>query len=338
MVQLYAALLSGPLLLGFAAQSAPSAESTTSPQTETPAPPSESESAINYDRNERMLLDVKVNQHTDAIFMVDTGSERTVVSDALAKRLSLPSDGRVTISGVAGTANVATARVDTLGFDKVSISNLVAPILQRDHLGADGLLGVDSLQKKSVLFDFDKRQMHVREPRRALTARASNPDEIVVVGKRLNGRLIFTNATIEGVDVTVVVDSGAQYSIGNPALLARLTSKRKIVDPAFTTLHSVTGQTMTATVARAKRLYIGALLLSEVPVAYASSPAFKTLGLDNKPALLLGMNTMRAFRQVEVDFVNRRVRFVTPGGARLGDERRYADGCGAQCGQAMPAS
>ncbi len=284
---------------------------------QTPAPglpaPDASSSSISYDRADRMLLDVTVNQQEPAIFIVDTGSERTIVSDALVERLGLPADGRATIASVAGRANVATARVSEIGFDKVSVGNLVAPVLKREHMGADGLIGVDSLQQKSVLFDFDKRQMQVPPSKRRVVSASNDPDEIVVTGRNRYGRLIFTNASIDGVKATVVIDSGAEYSIGNPALLARLAKRRKVRDPFTGTLHSVTGQSVNATVVKARRVEIGRLNLQDMPIAYTSAPAFTALELDEEPALLLGMNTMRAFRQIEVDFANRRVRFVTPG-------------------------
>jgi hypothetical protein len=56
-----------------------------------------------------------------------------------------------------------------------------------------------------------------------------------------------------------------------------------------------------------------------MPVAFAEVPPFKKFGLDKKPALLLGMDAMRSFRRVEIDFPNRQVRFLMPRqeGARL---------------------
>ncbi len=319
-----------------AAQIQPPTPSSAAPAPAEPAAAPESSSDISYDRADRMLLNVTVNQQQGATFMVDTGSERTVISDALAERLGIAASGRATIASVAGTASVATARIDQIGFDKVSVDNLVTPVLKREHMGADGLIGVDSLQQKLVLFDFDKREMHIRPSKRRSAERSYDPDEIVVTGKPLHGRLIFADARIDGVRVTVVVDSGAQYSIGNPALLAKLTERRKIKTPIVTTLHSVTGQSVDATLAFAGRVHIGALQLRGMPIAYTGSPAFTALELDDEPALLLGMNTLRAFRQVEVDFANRRVRFVTPGGASRTPDTRYAC-ASAQCGQALPS-
>ena len=47
-------------------------------------------------------------------------------------------------------------------------------------------------------------------------------------------------------------------------------------------------------------------------IAFADASGFKALGLSDRPALLLGMNVMRAFDRVSIDFAQRRVRFTFP--------------------------
>ena len=45
---------------------------------------------------------------------------------------------------------------------------------------------------------------------------------------------------------------------------------------------------------------------------FADAHTFKTLGFDKKPALLLGMNAMKAFKKVSIDFASRKLRVVIP--------------------------
>lgn len=298
----------------------------------------EYQAAIAYDRASRMTVDVSVNNGSAVPFLVDTGSERTVISNKLAAQLGLPSAGPLKISGVAGTLSVPSARISGLDFTNVRVPEFVAPVLDARHMGADGLIGIDSLQDKAVVFDFDNHRMQIKKAKRRSAPTIVKDDEIIVTGSMREGRLIITRAEVEGIAVTVVIDSGSQYSIGNPALLAKLQKRNKMRDPIPTILYSVTGQQLPATVMKAKNVEIGTMSLGDMPVAFADSPAFATLNLDKKPAMLLGMNTLRAFRQVEVDFTNKRVRFITPGGVLRSNETRYALGCvsGAQCGQAVP--
>ncbi len=235
---------------------------------------------------------------------------------------------------------VPAAHVEGLDFTNVRVAEFVAPILDERHMGAEGLIGIDSLQDKAVLFDFDNHRMQIKKAKRRSIPTIVKDNEIIVTGSNREGRLVITRAEVEGVDVTVVIDSGAQYSIGNPALLAKLQKRNKLRDPIATIMYSVTGQQLPATIMKAKHVAIGKMELGDMPIAFADSPAFKSLRLDKKPAMLLGMNTLRAFRQVEVDFTNKRVRFITPGGVLRASETRYALGCDAraQCGQVVPGS
>lgn len=56
-------------------------------------------------------------------------------------------------------------------------------------------------------------------------------------------------------------------------------------------------------------------------MAFADVHPFKKLGLMDRPALLLGMDALRLFERVSVDFPNRRVRLLPPGSAERGGTR-----------------
>jgi hypothetical protein len=61
-----------------------------------------------------------------------------------------------------------------------------------------------------------------------------------------------------------------------------------------------------------KKLTIGEVGLSNLAVVFADAHTFKQLGLDKRPALLLGMNALRAFKKVSIDFANRKLRVMLP--------------------------
>lgn len=295
----------------------------TSPGSDSETEQADSHSDIQYDRSDRMTLSVTVNGRSDAKFLVDTGSERTIVSDELATELDLPRGRSVKISGTVGSAIAPTAHIESLNFTNISIDNLTAPVLKQADMGAEGLIGIDSLQKKLIIFDFENDRMEIKANKRRAVRSVVTDEEIVVTARSRLGRLVITDAYVDNVPITVVIDSGAQYSIGNLALLKKLEKKRKF-NSLLGSLHGVTGHRMVVPVGVAKHLEIGKLGLKSVPIAFTDSPAFHTLELDQKPALLLGMNTLRAFRRVEVDFTNRSVRFFSPDGAGLHPQQRYA--------------
>ena len=61
-----------------------------------------------------------------------------------------------------------------------------------------------------------------------------------------------------------------------------------------------------------ERLNIGGVDFSNFGVAFADAPPFGRFGLSNVPALILGMSSLRLFRRVEIDFLNRQVAFSMP--------------------------
>ena len=76
-----------------------------------------------------------------------------------------------------------------------------------------------------------------------------------------------------------------------------------------------------------KQLTIGGVGLTNLAVVFTDAHTFKQLGLDKRPALLLGMNAIRAFKKVSIDFANRKFRVVLPEHSEL--DVRVADARGS---------
>ena len=70
----------------------------------------------------------------------------------------------------------------------------------------------------------------------------------------------------------------------------------------------------------ARRIRIGGAALRHLSVAFADAEPFRQLRLDDRPALLLGMDALRLFERVSVDFANRRVRLFVGGSSRRDGE------------------
>ena len=107
-----------------------------------------------------------------------------------------------------------------------------------------------------------------------------------------------------------MIDTGAQVSMGNSALRERM--RHELKTPQQITLTSVTGQSMLADYTQIERLDIGGVGFNNLPIAFADVAPFRKFGLTKVPALMLGMDALRLFRHVDVDFANREVRFSVP--------------------------
>jgi predicted aspartyl protease len=280
-------------------------------QEETGAPPASEIVEGRTDRYERMTVPVTIAGQGPFRFMIDTGAQATVVTRGLRDRLGLPSLGQATLVGMAARMQVELVQLDGLVFAARVFDAIHAPMLEEAHIGADGILGLDSLQNLRVLIDFKKQSIAVDDSR-ALGGNSGY--EIVVRARRKLGRLIITDATVDGVRTAVIIDTGAQGSMGNLALQRRLRSR----GGGEVTTTDVTGTSITSPVGYARTIEIGRMRLSGLPIAYADAPAFAALGLSGKPAMVLGIGDLRAFDRVAIDFADRTVLFdLPPGSARL---------------------
>jgi predicted aspartyl protease len=262
---------------------------------------------IDRERYQRMTVPVTIQGQGPFDFMIDTGAQATVLSRDLADQLRLFDRGTATLIGMASSELVETTPVDGFTLGSRSFYIRRAPLLERAHIGdADGILGLDSLQNQRVLLDFDKRQISVAD---ASELGGNRGYEIVVKARELLGQLIITSARLDGVRVAVIVDTGAQGSVGNMALLDRLRRNRRLDDNVMT---DVNGNTLGGVVRVGRELELGRGSLQNIPILFADSRPFQSLGLADEPALILGMSELRAFRRVAIDFKTQRVLFDLP--------------------------
>ncbi|OBX17760.1 hypothetical protein A9995_14685 [Erythrobacter sp. QSSC1-22B] len=264
--------------------------------------------AIALDRYLRMTVPVTIAGAGPFRFLIDTGAQATVITKRVTDRLQLVPTGQAMLVAMGSSRMVETIELDGLEFANRRLDGLTAPLLDARHVGADGILGLDSLQNLRVLMDFRENRISVSDAHDA----SCSGYEIVVRARRKLGQMIITDARIDGVRTAVIIDTGAANSHGNAALRRRLGARQE--DELLTT--DVHGFELRSDLAVADVLRIGGLRMERVPIGYAESPVFAQLGLDDRPALILGMQSLRAFDRVAIDFAERRILFDLPDGSR----------------------
>ena len=284
------------------------------PATQSAAPPADVAPGQTHDVNfatddfGRMTVAVRVGDRGPYRFLIDTGAERTVISRQLAEVLGLAAGSGMKVQSVLGLAPVQTVRIPVLQVSNRSVAVANAPAFESADIGADGVLGVDSLARQRVTLDFKRGVMGVSPS--ADSREDVDEETIVVVARRRHGRLLFANAAVDNRGVVVVVDTGSEISVGNEALRAKLLRGRQVLPKAE--LITIAGESAMADIMTAQLVEIDGLKIRKVEIAFLRAPVFNQLGLENRPALLLGMNVMRAFDRVSIDFATGKVRFVLP--------------------------
>lgn len=264
----------------------------------------------------RMTVPVTIGTTGPFRFVVDTGAERTVIARELAEALRLTPGRTVRITAMAGSASVETFLIPDIGVGtagrgaRITSSRIDAPALLQRHLGAQGLVGIDTLKNHAVTIDFGRQAMTVTPSSRRVRAERFGPDDIVIRAKNLLGQLVVTDASYHGRRIRVVIDTGSVVSMGNLALRRLVARDSKLMSPVK--LMSVTGGMLEADYTEVGGVELGSVTFANLPVAFSDAAPFARLGLREAPALLLGIDALRLFGRVRIDFANREIRLAKP--------------------------
>ena len=253
----------------------------------------------------RMTVEVQVNGRGPYHFVVDSGADTSAVGLGVARDLQLPLGTPVILNNRTDRNVVDRVKLASLSFGPSTINNLEVPALHEEHLGGDGMIGIDALVRQRLMLDFENRSIKVedsRKPEQHFT------DEIVITAKLQHGQLILTQVKAAGLTLNAVIDTGSEITIGNLALRDRLIGRALNKDWTVAAT-GVTGKTVDLQLGNLRVLKLGTISLGNVPIAFADVPPFRVFGLQDQPALLLGTDVLEAFRKVSLDFAARKVRF-----------------------------
>ena len=263
------------------------------------------------DRALRMTVATQVNGRGPYSFTIDTGADRSVVSDRLASELALPPSGSVLMHGIIDAQPVRTVTVDRLVIGRTERRGIAAPVLPEPSLGATGLLGLDALANQNIILDFKRHRITIASSH---ADDAGDPETITVTGRSKFGQLVLTDASIGTRKIYAIIDTGAQTTVANP-VLRKLLLGSPVLRTTGAELIGVTGSVIPAEFGSVPRIRLGGMTLTNMPVAYADAHTFKKFGVDKVPAILVGMDVLAGFERVAVDFRRRQVRFLVGDGA-----------------------
>jgi predicted aspartyl protease len=274
------------------------------------ASPDTASLAARTDANSHLTIEVMINGKGPFRFVIDTGAERTVIADTVATALGLTHSDTVTINGISNRITVPTVRVGNLSFGPFVRNNLSLPILPRQYLYADGYLGLDAINGTRVTFDFQNHALHIEQPKAPLSPVDPAGETARVHARGSDGRLRVTDCLVDSVAATAFIDTGAEVSVGNGTLLYNLRRRNKrLVTLGTMTLTGVTGGEVTGDIIPVKRIRLQGLAFTNGNLVIADVPDFGMWKLRLRAALLIGMDYLRQFAAVTIDYRNKEIRF-----------------------------
>ncbi len=285
--------------------------------------------ATRADRLGRVVAPVTVNGQGPFRFIVDTGANRSVLSRQVADRLGLTPSSTGDVHSVLGVTSAPFVRVEALSYQNLRLTGEAMPMLEGAFLaGEQGILGVDSMRARRLRMDFVHDCIEIIPSRGAPRLRSG---WITVRGQLRFGHLVVVPARIQNVDVTLFLDTGSNHTLANPALQAALAASSRRLETVE--------QQMIAYTAGQPVVLENAILLPHMRIgargeitlrnatAYVNAfHIFDLWGLQDQPALLVGMDVLSQTRELAIDYERATVhfRFDTPEDARLSVVRDVA--------------
>lgn len=247
---------------------------------------------------------VMINGKGPFRFVVDTGADCSVMAGEVAAALQISGGSEVVVQGIVRAIPARSVAVNELRFGTVVRDGLQMPILPRAMLQADGYLGLDAIGAHRVTFDFKNGTLEVREGPPGTFIERSGSGETRIAAPGFGGHLRATACRVDKMPAVAFIDSGAEVTVGNRALHQKLLYQDSLgyAGTRDVELSGITGGSCKGRVVRVQAIQFGDIEFSGCEIAIADLDVFRIWDLMDKPALLVGLNFLRQFQLVIIDY------------------------------------
>jgi predicted aspartyl protease len=250
------------------------------------------------DKIGRIWAPVMINDQGPFSLVLDTGANRSAVNARVAQVLGISPDATqsVLLRGVTGNVAVPTIRVSSFCVGDMIMTPAILPIVTDALGGADGVLGTEGFADKRLYIDFKHDLITITRSHgeRSLGNFSTLPLERSAAG------LLVVRASVAGVRVHAIIDTGGQATIGNEALRQALMWRRtkgapsEIVDVTTT---SQSGESFPS-----PPIELGSIQIQGARVTYGNMQIFDHWHLTQEPALLIGMDAIGLLDVFVIDY------------------------------------
>lgn len=252
------------------------------------------------DRIGRIWAPVRINGRGPFRMVLDTGSNRSVVTMPVAAALGmLPSaDNTVIMHGVTGTLTVPTIAVDSLVIGELELHSKQLPVLGDALGGADGVLGTEGLLDKRIYIDFRHDLITISRSR----LQKAPPDFLTIPVKIVKGLLLVANVRIGTLRAKAIIDTGGQTTIANTALRDAMSRRIRPEDILANEIIGTTLDVQRGDLVLAPNIALGGLEIHDAYVTAGDMHIFQYWKMTEEPALLIGMDVLGQFSTLIIDY------------------------------------
>jgi hypothetical protein len=253
--------------------------------------------------NGRPGLMVTINGQGPFPFLIDTGTSHTVLVPGLRAKLGIPATPgpRYQVVTAAGRIESSFHTISEVTASGVTVEGVNAIVIDLPKsIGVMGIVGADFLSNFTVDLDLGREKVTLYP-----AGTIVDPAGFVQLKGTLNSAgFIVLPSRVENVAASAVFDSGAVWSIVNPKLAAFTQSTVKaIARNTESRVVDAANRRAFAETADFKKVALGPVSWRERQCMVAAMHVFEQIGLDQSPAIFIGLDMM-AGRRVILDYAN----------------------------------
>ncbi len=256
-----------------------------------------------------LATQVRIAGHGEQLFVVDTGASESAVYAHARARMGLAAEpgADIEMHGAGGSQTVRRYRLPRLSVagvdaDRLLVSGLPAGIQHGDDVM--GVLGRDVFGRHLVEFDLAHDRLGLHRPgERPASSRGWNEVPIRLMP---GVGLVLLEVMLDGAPVTAILDTGARKTFVNWHAARAAGAGRDDSGRATKTAGGATRHAVRYRLRMFRGIAIGATRFRPSTLAISDLPVFAPIGMDQAPAMIVGLDLL-GDRRFVIDYPARRL-------------------------------
>ncbi len=265
------------------------------------------------DRIGRVMAPVSVNGVGPFAFVVDTGASTSVISPRVVARLGLKPDPAQSklLRGITGSEVVPGVAVDSITAGEITLIDKSLPVVQpRVFADADGIFGADAFSQGCLYVNFREASVFIL---RTGCPRVGDEWERLRAELKFGG-LPVVHARVGRTKVLAIIDTGAERSLGNRALLLAADLEPALQDPTTRRqVFAATSQAVFGNLLAAPPVNVGSIAIDNLSLVFGDFEVFQMWGAAEIPAVVLGMDVLGTTQALMIDYKRRELKILPQG-------------------------
>lgn len=261
-----------------------------------------------------LIVEITVNDTVATKAVLDTAATHAMIDTGLAGRANVPAPTgtQVNVLGLTGAELFPVVHLASLTIGPQRLLNVPSALNTNPAVAETrNVVPTNSLTGDILDFVFESDQVFVYDgkPKRSKGLETTSSPM-----QKING-LWFAKVDMNGVEGLALIDTGSSITF----ISSRFADAAGVVTHVekTQTLNGATGGGIGVRISTVRRFDVGKRRLSNFDLLVADPPLFAHLGLENEPAMVLGLDYLSLFR-VQMDQRRGRLVLGTPRDKRKG--------------------